>query len=45
MQLVYTLPGTDKHLQLFVQVQKSITGTDPQSTQDLQGAIGLQWAF
>jgi hypothetical protein len=45
MQVVYTLPGTDKHLQLFIQAQKSITGTDPQSTQDLQGAIGLQWAF
>ena len=27
MQVVYTLPGTDKHLQLFVQAQKSITGT------------------
>ena len=45
MQVVYTLPGTDKHLQLFIQAQKSITGTDPKSTQDLQGAIGLQWAF
>lgn len=46
MQLIFAVPGTGGHLQLFIQLQTSVTGTAGQpSTLDLQGAGGVQIQF
>jgi hypothetical protein len=46
IQLVFVVPGTGGHMQLFIQLQTSVTGTRGQpSTLDLQGAGGVQIQF
>jgi Domain of unknown function (DUF4157) len=46
MQLVFVVPNTDGHVQMFFQLQTSVTGTSGQpSTLDLQGSGGLQVQF
>jgi hypothetical protein len=46
MQLVFVLPNTDGHVQMFIQLQTSVTGTSGQpSTLDLQGSGGVQIQF
>jgi hypothetical protein len=44
-QLVYTVPGTGKHLQLFTQVQASGTTSGQGRTADAQVGWGAQWQF
>ena len=44
MQLVFVIPDTGGRVQLFIQLQTSVTGTSGQpSTLDLQGSAGLQF--
>jgi hypothetical protein len=46
MQLVFVVPDTGGHVQLFIQLQTSVTGTHGQpSTVDLQGSGGVQIQF
>ncbi|HTV16800.1 MAG TPA: DUF4157 domain-containing protein [Acidobacteriaceae bacterium] len=46
MQLVFVVPDTGGHVQLFIQLQTSVTGTSGQpSTLDLQGSGGVQIQF
>jgi Domain of unknown function (DUF4157) len=46
MQLVFVVPNTGGHVQLFIQLQTSVTGTSGQpSTLDLQGSGGVQIQF
>ena len=46
MQLVFVVPGTGGHVQMFIQLQTSVTGTSGQpSTLDLQGSGGAQIQF
>ena len=46
MQLIFAVPGTGGRLQLYIQLQTSVTGTAGQpSTLDLQGAGGVQIQF
>jgi hypothetical protein len=45
-QLIYVIPGTGGHVQIFIQVQGSVTGTAGQpDTGDVQGSGGLQIQF
>ena len=46
MQLVFVVPDTGGHVQMFIQLQTSVTGTSGQpSTLDLQGSGGVQIQF
>jgi uncharacterized protein DUF4157 len=45
LQVVYTIPGTGQHLQVFAQGQKSATASGDSPTRDTQVAVGLQWNF
>ena len=46
MQLVFVVPDTSQHVQLFIQLQTSVTGTSGQpTTLDLQGSGGVQIQF
>jgi hypothetical protein len=45
VQSVFTVPGTNEHLQVVSQAQFSKTGTGGQITVDKSVGIGLQWAF
>jgi hypothetical protein len=45
-QLVFVIPDTGQHVQLYIQLQTSVTGTSGQpSTLDLQGTGGVQIQF
>jgi hypothetical protein len=44
-QLVFTVPGTGKHLQFFGQLQRSWTWTPPGDTKDAQAALGVQYTW
>ena len=48
IQVVYAIPGTGQHLQIFAQGQKSLTATTAAAggqTRDNQVAAGVQWNF
>jgi hypothetical protein len=48
VQVVYAIPGTGQHLQIFAQGQKSLTATTAAAggqTRDNQVAAGVQWNF
>ena len=48
VQVVYAIPGTGQHLQVFAQGQKSLTATTAAAggqTRDNQVAAGVQWNF
>jgi hypothetical protein len=44
VQLAFTIPGTEKRWQIFVQVQSSKTYTGSGNTNDQQVSFGIQWA-
>jgi hypothetical protein len=44
VQLAFTIPGTEKRWQIFVQAQASRTETSPGNTNDKQVSFGIQWA-
>jgi hypothetical protein len=44
-QAVFTVPGTDKHLQIFLQGQVGLTSTGGMVTLDRSTGIGIGWAF
>jgi hypothetical protein len=44
VQLAFTIPGTEKRWQIFVQAQTSRTETTPGNTNDKQVSFGIQWA-
>jgi hypothetical protein len=44
VQLAFTIPGTEKRWQIFVQAQASQTYTGSGNTNDKQVSFGIQWA-